>query len=179
MTALRWMSDHASELGVDATRLVIGGDSAGGNLAAVVAQHSPIELAGQMLIYPITDARMESQSYRENGEGYLLTTAMMEWFVHHYLAGTTATRTDPRVSPLRADRAILAETPPAFVLTAEFDPLRDEGEAYADALAAAGVTVESVRYEGQIHAFFSNPELLSDARAAVEDAAAWLRRIVA
>ena len=136
--------------------LAVGGDSAGGNLAAVCC------LAGrdsggpmpdfQLLVYPVTDPAHVSESRVANGSGYVLSLAMMEWFEEHYAGGRLD---DPWVSPLLAPS--LSDLPPAYVVTAEYDPLRDEGEAYARRLRAAGVPVELVRYDGQVHGFFGTP----------------------
>lgn len=175
LTATRWVHAHAEELGIDANRLAVGGDSAGGNLAAVVANLGPVPLTFQMLIYPVTDARRGSASYRDNAEGYRLTAAGMKWFCDHYLSGSEGSEDDPRVSPLCASRATLASAPPAFVLTAEYDPLRDEGEAYAQALLDAGVACSLTRYYGQIHGFFSMSGLCDDGHAAIHHAAAVTR----
>jgi acetyl esterase len=164
--ATRWAHANAAELGCDANRIAVGGDSAGANLAAVVAQIAPIPLCHQMLIYPVTDCRRVSASYSENATGYFLTAAAMEWFVDHYLSGGQGSPEDPRVSPLLADDATLRATPPALVITAEFDPLRDEGEQYATRLADLGVATTHVRFSGMIHAFFSMPEMIDDAKVA-------------
>ncbi|MEY4362485.1 MAG: hypothetical protein RL391_1791, partial [Actinomycetota bacterium] len=155
VNALRWVHANAESLGVDPNRIAVGGDSAGGNLAAVVAQLQPVPLRHQMLIYPVTDARRGSQSYRDNADGYRLTAAAMKWFCDHYLSGGQGSESDPRVSPLYADDAILATAPPALVITAEYDPLRDEGEDYARRLIDNGVPCTLTRYHGQIHGFFS------------------------
>ncbi len=149
----RWIKDNASSLGGDPARVAVGGDSAGGNLAAVAAQQVPGVYAYQVLIYPVTDATMSHSSYTENADGYLLTKQSMEWFLEHYAAD--ADPTDPKLSPLYASEEVLAAQPPTFLLTAGFDPLRDEGQAYADKLEAAGVAVERVHYPDQIHAFFT------------------------
>ncbi|CAB4860714.1 unannotated protein [freshwater metagenome] len=164
--ATRWAHANAESLGCDPQRLAIGGDSAGANLAAVVAQIAPVPLRYQMLIYPVADCRCGTASYAENATGYFLTATAMQWFVDHYLAGGHGSPEDPRVSPLLADDATLRATPPALVITAEFDPLRDEGEQYAARLAALGVVTTHVRFSGMIHGFFSMPEWLDDARAA-------------
>lgn len=164
--ATRWAHANAAELGCDASRIAVGGDSAGANLAAVVAQIAPIPLCHQMLIYPVTDCRRVSASYSENATGYFLTAAAMEWFVDHYLSGGQGSPEDPRVSPLLADDATLRATPPALVITAEFDPLRDEGEQYATRLSELGVTTTHVRFSGMIHGFFSMSEMIDDAHAA-------------
>ena len=174
MRALRWAHAHASELGIDPDRIAVGGDSAGGNLAAVVANNSPITLRTQMLIYPVTDATRSSQSYIDNANGYRLTAAGMKWFCDHYVgSGST---TDPRVSPLYAPAEVLAGAPPAFIITAEFDPLRDEGEAYAERLMAAGVPCALTRWSGMIHGFFSMSEMIDHGMAAIDQAADHVKR---
>jgi acetyl esterase len=179
VTAIRWAHEHAVELGVDRARLAVGGDSAGGNLAAVVAQLRAVPLAFQLLVYPITDARASSDSYRDNADGYFLTASGMRWFIGHYLSGGAGSPDDPRVSPLLADDATIAATPPALVITAEFDPLRDEGVAYVDRLVANGVHASHVHFNGQIHAFFSLPEYLDDATLARALAAEAIRTALA
>ena len=171
IVALRWAYSNAAELGVDATRIAVGGDSAGGNLAAVVANLQPVPLKFQMLIYPVTDATRSSQSYKDNGEGYRLTAAGMKWFCDHYLSGSIGTPTDPRVSPLFADATTLASAPPAIVITAEYDPLRDEGEQYAHRLIEAGVACSLTRYYGQVHGFFSMSQYVDDGASAITQAA--------
>lgn len=153
LAAVRWVAAHASGLGIDPARLIVGGDSAGGNLAAVTALRIRDEggpaLAGQMLIYPVTDdIAAGHQSYAEFAEGFGLTADDMAWFWEHYVPDAAA-RTHPHASPLRADS--LANLPPALVLTAGCDVLRDEGEAYAGRLAASGVTLDFKRYEGLHH----------------------------
>jgi acetyl esterase len=174
--ATRWVADHAAELGVDSARLAVAGDSAGGNLAAVVAlmarDRGGPDLCHQLLIYPITDCSFETDSYRENAEGPLLTRDMMEVAWEWYL-GDTGRGHEAYASPLRAEN--LAGLPPGFVLTAEFDPLRDEGEAYAARLRAAGVSVAQKRYDGMIHGFMAMEEELPAATEAVDDAVAELR----
>jgi acetyl esterase/lipase len=163
MTATAWAGAHLAELVCRV--LAVGGDSAGGNLAAVVANNSPTPICYQLLVYPVTDARMGHPSIAENADGYFLTSTSMRWFYDHYLSGG-GTADDPRVSPLLADRDVLAAAPPAMVITAEFDPLRDEGGAYAALLADAGVPTTHIRFDGQIHGFFSMFGLLDDARSA-------------
>lgn len=167
LAATRWVHRHAGALGIDAARLAVGGDSAGGNLAAVVAQLAPVPLVHQLLIYPVTDVSMSFPSIDENAAGYFLTKEGMAFFVGHYLSGDAGSPDDPRVSPLRAPEHVLAATPPALVITAEYDPLRDEGEAYATRLAEAGVTTSHVRFSGEIHAFASMADYLVDGRCAL------------
>jgi acetyl esterase len=177
LAALDWVAAEAGSLGASG-RLAVGGDSAGGNLAALVCQRArdaggpPIDL--QLLVYPVTDLTLRHPSMDENGSGYLLTKDTMAWFVDHYLGD--ADPEDPAVSPLWATD--LAGLPPAVVITAEYDPLRDEGEAYAEALRAAGVEVEAVRYDGQIHEFFRLSTVLGGA-AAVDLAGKALRGVLA
>lgn len=171
IVALRWAHAHASELGIDASRIAVGGDSAGGNLAAAVANLQPVPLKFQMLIYPVTDATRSSQSYQDNATGYRLTANGMKWFCDHYLSGSIGSPTDPRVSPLFADAVTLASAPPAIVITAEYDPLRDEGEQYAHRLLEAGVACSLTRYYGQIHGFFSMSHFVDDGASAITQAA--------
>jgi acetyl esterase len=169
--ATRWVAAHAAELGADASRLAVGGDSAGGNLAAVVAlmarERGGPRILFQLLVYPVTDlVSMETPSHHENAVGYFLTRSSMLWFREAYVPDATG-RTDVRVSPLHAKE--LAGLPPALVITAEFDPLRDEGELYADRLRGAGVPVTKTRYDGMIHGFFSMSAFLEGGRRAMED----------
>jgi len=166
LAATRWAHANAAALGCRADRIAVGGDSAGGNLAAVVAQLAPVPLSYQLLVYPVTDCTRAQPSYDENATGYFLTKAGMGWFVDHYLAGGTGSATDPRVSPLFAADHVLGATPPALVITAEFDPLRDEGDAYAARLAALGVPTSHVRFGGMFHGFFSLADFVDDGRAA-------------
>jgi acetyl esterase len=172
IAAARWVLAHAADLGGDPKRVAIGGDSAGGNLAAAVTQVAQ-GFVHQVLVYPVTDLRMGTASYDENAEGSL-TRAGMRWFADHYLSGGHDAD-DPRVSPLLASDRDLRWVPPALVLTAEFDPLRDEGEAYAERLRAAGVPVTLHRYDGMIHGFFSMPALVPAGAAAIDEVAAHLR----
>jgi len=174
--ATRWVAEKGAEIGVDPGRVAVAGDSAGGNLAAVVALEARDaggpRLCHQTLIYPVTDFAFDTASYRENGEGYLLSRRMMEWFRGHYL-GELARGAEPQASPLRAES--LEGLPPAHVLTAEFDPLRDEGEAYARRLAEAGVPTLQRRYGGVFHGFVSMFGQLAAGDAALDDAARALR----
>src|SRR3712207_1579276 len=146
-----WSSDVCSS-DLDGTRVAVGGDSAGGNLAAAVAllarDLGSVSITHQLLIYPVTDYSFDTPSYRDNAEGYLLSRAGMEWYWGHYLA-SDADGDNPYASPLRARD--LSGLPPALVITAEYDPLRDEGEAYAKRLREAGVPVMSTCYPGMIH----------------------------
>ena len=171
--ATNWVAANGADLGIDPNRLVVGGDSAGGNLAAVVALMArdagapPIRL--QLLVYPAVDARMEHPSVDENGTGYLLSKADMNWFYEHYGRGRAVPADDWRLSPLLSPS--LAGVAPAYVLTAELDPLRDEGEAYAAALEAAGVPTQHRRFDGMIHGFFTMVGAMDAADEAQEEAA--------
>lgn len=166
--ATRWIVAHAGELGVDGGRVAVGGDSAGGNLAAVVAlmarDAGAPALALQVLLYPVTDLGAESKSYEDFAEDYLLTRESMRWFRAHYLGGGNE-GLDWRASPLRAPS--LGGLPPALIITAGFDPLRDEGEAYAARLREAGVTVDYVCFGGMIHGFAGRGKVLRSALRAV------------
>jgi acetyl esterase len=176
LAAVRWVAANAADLDVDAARLAVGGDSAGGNLAAVVAQAlrgGGPDVRFQLLVYPVTDGTLSLPSVEENAEGYFLTTATMTWFWQQYVGD--GDWTDPRVSPLHADDDVLAGLPPALVITAEYDPLRDEGEAYAARLAAAGVDATASRYDRMIHGFFSMRDMVPEGKAAVDEACAALR----
>ncbi|HXH77232.1 alpha/beta hydrolase [Nocardioides sp.] len=165
-TATEWAAAHLGDLG-GGGRLAIGGDSAGANLSAVVAQHLGDVLAAQLLIYPATDGLGDYPSRVDNAEGYFLTVAMMDWFGSHYVPSDLDLETElARVAPLHGD---VSEVAPALVVTAEFDPLRDEGEAYAEALRAAGVHVDVVRYDGMIHGFCDMVTLSAGAADAVAD----------
>ncbi len=169
------LRDRAADLGVDPDRMATGGDSAGGNLAAVVANERRGAVAFQLLIYPVTDMNRTSQSYRDNAEGYLLSAELMGWFEGHYTGG--ANLDDPRVSPLFTED--LSGVAPAFVLTAEFDPLRDEGEAYGKRLIDAGVPVTMQRYDGMIHGFLQMSAVIDAATDAIDEAAAALQASLA
>lgn len=174
--ATQWVSDHAAELGVDPQKIAVGGDSAGGNLATVVSamarDSGTPDIAFQLLFYPVTNLDYETQSYRENGADYFLTTDMMRWFWGHYLESEDIGR-DMRASPLLMEDA--SSLPPAYVVTAEFDPLRDEGEAYAEVLREAGNEVAAKRYDGQIHGFVTLCGVMERGRQAIEDGAAQMR----
>ena len=176
IAATKWIFANAKSLGIDPTRVAIGGDSAGGNLSAIVAMHSGEKPVFQLLVYPATDMRMGQQSHKDNAQGYLLTADSMKWFIGHYLQGDEKKKLDPMVSPILSSDADLKKSPPTLVITAEFDPLRDEGEEYAAKLASLGVPTSTVRFHGQIHAFFGMSELLDDAAAAISLSASYLRK---
>jgi acetyl esterase len=166
-----WVNDHAAELGGEAHKIALGGDSAGGNLAAVVAlaareQGLPIP-AFQLLVYPVTDHEFDNSSMVDNAEGYFLRTAAMRWFFDQY-ASTPDDFADWRMSPLRAPD--LTGLPAAIVITAEYDPLRDQGEEYAQRLRDAGVPTQSIRADGLFHGFFGMHTFLAPARAAWDTA---------
>ena len=176
-----WASEHAGELGADADRLAIAGDSAGGNLTAVVAlmarDRGGPALRFQLMIYPVTDVspshRDSHPSKKENATGYFLTTEHMDWYRDKYLP-EGADGTDPYISPFLA--ADVSGLPPAVVMTAEFDPLRDEGESYGNRLKDAGVPTDIRRYDGVFHGFFNMAAALPIAQTANQDAAAALRQ---
>jgi acetyl esterase len=172
IAATRWAHANAEALGCDPDRLGVGGDSAGGNLAAVVAQLQVAPLRFQLLVVPVTDARRGSASYEECRDGPYLTAAGMGWFVGHYLSGAEGSADDPRVSPLLANDAAVAAGPPALVITAEYDPLRDEGDAYAARLRQLGVPTEHRCHEGMFHAFLFFADAIDDGREALARAGA-------
>ncbi len=151
LAAVRWVGEHARELGGIPNQLAVAGWSAGANLATVICrlvrEEGGPSILGQLLLTPVTDGGMGTRSYAENGEGYVLTAALMQWFWNHYC--DPVERSDPRASPLLAKN--LSRLPPAMVVTCEFDPLRDEGQAYADALARAGVPVQELHARGHTH----------------------------
>ncbi len=174
LAATRWLADSASELGIDPARLAISGDSAGGNLAAIVAQEcrdTGTALTAQVLVYPMTElAEFETGSYHRNGEGMILTRDFITWFLDHYVPDLEHRRT-PRCSPARG---ALDGLPPTLVVTAEYDPLVDDGHAYANALASAGVETELYNYDGQIHSFFTQVGIVDASRDAAARIAAFL-----
>ena len=176
--ALTWVADHLDELGVPGARIAVGGDSAGGNLAALATVRAAAEggpaLAHQLLVYPCTDLTMTNPSITENGEGLFLTADTMRWFVDCNLGGGFAAD-DPTVSPLFADPKLLAAAPAAHIVVADFDPLRDEGIAYAERLAALGVEVDLARYPTMVHGFFAMAQVTPVADEALARAAAALR----
>jgi len=173
--ATQWAVEHASEWHADARRLAIGGDSAGGNLAAALClaarERGGPDIRLQVLVYPVTDLLMTYPSITDNGDGYLLTAETMRWFIDHYLGD--ADPKEPLASPIYADD--LTGLPPALVITAEYDPLRDEGEAYGKLLELAGVPTTVRRFDGQIHGFFGFAAIFPAALEGVQTAANALR----
>ncbi len=199
LAATRWVHDNAASLGLDASRLAVGGDSAGGNLAAVVSilardsasagitanaentgtaakSATTLPIAFQLLIYPSTDMRRVSASHQTNGQGYVLTADTIAYFQGHY-TGDEAKYLDWRASPLLCDN--LANLPPAFVMTAGYDPLRDEGLAYAQRLTEAGNRATHICFERQIHGFITMGRVIDEANAAVSICASELKRALA
>ncbi|WP_027553681.1 alpha/beta hydrolase [Bradyrhizobium sp. Cp5.3] len=176
IAATQWVAANARALGIDAARLSVGGDSAGGNLAAVVAlaarDGNGPAIAGQVLIYPAVDFAMTHGSHSEPETSVLLTHSVIRWFCDHYLSGA-ADAADWRASPVRA--ATHLGLPPAYVLTAGADPLRDEGADYAERLKQAGVSVTYRHFPGQFHGFFTMGKLLKQANVAASEIGAWLK----
>jgi acetyl esterase len=176
-TAAKYVADHASEFGVDGARVAVAGDSAGGNLSAAVALQARAAgepaFAAQVLVYPVTDAANDTDSYKENSTGYLLEEPAMMWFWEQYM-GPDGDPYDAYASVLRA--ADLSGLPPAIVITAEYDPLRDEGEAYAQRLDGFDVPTTTIRYDGVIHGFLGMREIVPEADAAMAAIAAFLRQ---
>lgn len=176
--ATEWVAAHAEELHADPNRLAVAGDSAGGNLTAVVSllarDRKGPKLCGQVMFFPVTDASMQTASYRENAENYFLTQDMMAWFFNHYVNDPSEAN-DVRLSPMKVADA--SGLPPAFVATAEFDPLRDEGEAYAEKLRRAGNAVTAKRYDGMIHDFILFCGIIDRAKEAIDDAVAFLHQV--
>jgi acetyl esterase len=174
----RWVLERGTQIGVDSSAVAIGGDSAGGNLAAVVAQSlrgSSRRPVFQLLVYPPTDATCRQPSHRFYAEGFMLTEKTIQWFLDHYIADRSL-ETDPRVSPLLCSD--LSGLPPALVVTAGFDPLRDEGHAYAERMRAAGVAVEYLCAQGSLHGFLSTAGVLSESSRALALAADAVRTAV-
>jgi acetyl esterase len=176
--AAKWIAANAKQLGIDAARLMVGGDSAGGNLAAVVAiaarDGNGPAIAGQLLIYPATDFTMTHPSHGEPETSILLTHSVIKWFRDHYLNGAADVH-DWRASPARAKT--LVGLPPAYVLTAGADPLRDEGDEYAGRLKEAGVPVTYRTFPGQFHGFFTMGKLLPQANVAAREIGVWLKAL--
>jgi acetyl esterase len=180
LAATRWAAEHAKELNGDKTRIAVTGESAGANLAAVVCHLARDgggpALAFQLLAYPVTDANLDTGSYRANGDGYLLTKEGMEWFWNQYCPNPKD-RTNPRAAPLRANN--FKGLPAALIMTAEFDPLRDEGAAYAAKMKAGGVAVDYVCFDGLIHDFLAMSRVFSASKPAMDKAVAALRNAFA
>jgi len=175
-----WVSEHTAEINGDASRIAVGGDSAGGNLTAVITQmardqHGP-RLVFQLLIYPGAAFAAQTPSKKENAEGYFLTLDDMNWFEGHYLS-SKADRLNPMASPLLAKD--MSNLPPALVLTAEYDPLRDEGEQYGQRLREAGVPVIMRRYNGLVHGFFNMVLIVDEAKRALDETSQTLREAFA
>jgi acetyl esterase len=179
--ATRWAAAHADKLGADSAHVAVGGDSAGGTMAAATALRVRDEggprLRAQLLLYPVTDYHTPgTPSYEENADGYGLSRDTMKWFWAHYLKDASEAA-NPYASPLRAPD--LSNLPPALVITAQYDPLRDEGERYAEKLKAAGVPIAMSRYDGVNHGFMFWAGIVDKADVAMSEACAWLRRIFA
>lgn len=174
--AVRWLADHATDLAVDPARLAVGGDSSGGNLAAAVCllarDRGGPPIVGQVLVYPNTDYGSQDASMRDNVDPALFNATSVAWYWRHYLA-TPEDGQNPLASPLRA--ASLAGLPPALVITAEYDPLRDQAERYGHRLADERVPVTLTRYDGMVHGFFTMTGALDAAHRAHQEAAAHLR----
>lgn len=175
-----WSAQHGARLNGDPTRLAVGGDSAGGNLAAAVAlmarDRGGLSLAFQLLVYPVTARDFDTASYQQNAEGYGLTLDGMRWYWDMYLQNA-ADASHPYAAPMAAQD--LKGLPPALVITAEYDPLRDEGEAFGKRLQAAGVQTTCKRYDGMIHGFFGMAAVVDKGKQAIVDAAAALRQAFA
>lgn len=174
---VNWVVEQAHSIQVDPSRIAVAGDSAGGNLATVVSlmardKEGP-SLVQQILLYPVTNYAFDTNSYAENADGYFLTKAMMKWFWNHYLRDEQDGR-NPYASPLLADD--LSGLPPAHIITAGFDPLRDEGEAYAERLKAAGVPVTTTHYESMIHGFCWMPGAIEQGKIAIDEVASTLKQ---
>ncbi|MEO6701661.1 MAG: alpha/beta hydrolase [Jatrophihabitantaceae bacterium] len=174
--AVDWIASNAEQLSIDPDRIAVGGDSAGGNLAAAVTllakRNDQPALRAQLLVYPNTAYGADTQSLRENDDPSMFNRRSVSWYWQHYLADP-ADGTDPLASPLLADDH--SGLPPALVITAEYDPLRDEGELYAEQLRAASIAVELSRYDGMMHGFFTMSGVLDAGKQAVAQAARFLR----
>jgi acetyl esterase len=175
--AAKWTYDHADELGIRKDCIAVGGDSAGGNLAAAVCylanERNELSIAHQLLLYPSTGFDY-TDSYEKYGEGYYLNKSTMSWFREQYLAGPEDTL-NPLAAPMLIPDEAVGKLPPAYIMTAEFDPLSDGGEHYAHKLKNAGVPVEYVCYPGMIHGFLGMTEFVEDGKKAVSDIAAQLK----
>jgi acetyl esterase len=169
---VRWAQENADELGIDPRHIAVGGDSAGGNLAAAISVQFGSDLNGQLLVYPAVDMVRHSVADELYADGYLLHRAGMEWFKVQYLGDHDPS--DVRVSPMRASDDALAQVPPAHIVIAEFDPLRDDGFDYAKRLTQLGVTVTTDYYADQMHGFFSCGAIVAGAQKAIERAGSFL-----
>jgi acetyl esterase len=169
LAAFRWVRNHGAEIGADTSRIAVGGDSAGGNLSVVACQQmaklGEVGPCFQLLFYPATDSRRNSKSYQMFGDGFFLTRERIDWYLELYLDDYERDKLDIRFSPVFTED--VSDQPPALIMTAGFDPLRDEGKAYHEALLAAGVTSEYVQYDGMIHAFINMAAVLPQAGAAL------------
>ena len=178
-TALKFISDNSEDLNIDKSKIIVAGDSAGGNIAAVMSlmarEEKDLNVIYQLLIYPATDASKERASYEENAKGFLLEREGMRWFYKHYLANDKD-RKDWRVSPILAPD--LSNLPPSYVITVAADPLRDEGRDYVKALREAGNEVEHIEYDDVIHAFFSWPLAMNCAKNAADAAGKAVKKAV-
>ena len=176
--ATQWVLNNASVFNGKSSQVTVCGESAGGNLAAVTclkaSNENGIMPVAQILIYPVTDARMQTSSMRDFTDTLPLYNKMMPWFWNHYLENENQ-KNEMYVSPLLAES--LKDLPPAFIVTAEYDPLRDEGEAYAERLAKDGVNVKAKRYEGMVHEFFGLAGAVDTAKIALDDLVQWLENI--
>ena len=173
--ATAWAAANAASLNADSSRVAVGGESAGGNLAAVVplmARDKGPSIVFQLMVYPVTERNFGTNSYSSNADGYGLTHLGMAWYWDHYMAQDSDAE-NPYAAPMKATD--LSGLPPAMVITAEYDPLRDEGEAYAARLQAAGIPTVCTRYEGQIHLFYALPDIIDDGKKAVSQACEALR----
>lgn len=177
--ASNWVAENAGAIHADPGRIAVGGDSAGGHLAAVIAllarDRKGPRLDLQVLIYPITDCNLDTPSYIENKAGYMLTRDLMKWFWNHFIEGSGETY-DLYVYPLQAKD--LGDLPPALIITAEYDPLRDEGEAYGKRLQEAGVKVTMSRYEGMVHGFLRMTSRLDKAKEALDEVAGVVKKVL-
>jgi acetyl esterase len=175
-----WAAQNAASINGDASRIAVGGDSAGGNLAAAISlmarDRGNPSLAFQLLVYPVTARDFNTNSYQQNADGYLLSKASMQWYWDHYLQSPTDA-SNPYAAPLAASD--LSNLPPALVITAEYDPLCDEGEAYAQRLQDAGIPTTCTRYDGMIHGFFGMPAAIDKGKQAVGEATAALQQAFA
>ena len=178
--ATQWIAQNAAAINVDPARIAVGGESAGGNLAAVVSlmakDRGGPPLVFQLLVYPVTAWDFSTGSYSQNSDGYSLTTVAMKWYWNHYLS-SEADAANPYAAPQVAKD--LTGLPPALTITAEFDPLRDEGEAYGQRLQAAGVNSTNSRYDGMIHGFFGMSAVLDKGKQAISEASAALKQAFA